>query len=125
MNVRNIANRVTARVNPNLGCQWLQYAGYTTSPAGKTTPVYGVPRALQIQTQALTKQEIQHIEAMNLAACDRTAYVNGEVAATDREQQTGGDLLIFEGATWLVTAVLEGWTTAGWCKVALTKQNGG
>lgn len=125
MNVRDIANRVTSRVNPNLVCQWLAYAGYDTLPSGKTSAVYSAPANLTIQTQALTKDEIQHIDAMNLSPCDRSAYVNGQVGALDREAQTGGDLLIFENATWLVTAILEGWTTAGWCKVALTKQNGG
>ena len=124
MNLRDIANRQTKAVNPNLTAQWLAYAGYTTGPSGKTTPTYAAPANLIVQAQALTKAEIQHLDAMNLSPCDRSAYVNGQVGAIDREAQTGGDLLIFESRTWLVTAVLEGWTTAGWCKVALTQQNG-
>ena len=74
------------------------------------------------QVQALTKKEIEHIDNMNLSPCDRAAYVNGQLQAYDRVTQTGGDFLYFEDRWWKVMAVLEGWTTAGWCKVALVGQ---
>ena len=125
MNLRNYANSLTRSVNPNITAQWRPFVDYTVLDSAKTTVSYGDPVALTIQTQALTKAEIQHLDSMNLSTCERSAYVNGQVGALDRNDQTGGDLLLFEGATWLVSAILEGWTTAGWCKVALTKQNDG
>ena len=125
MNLRGVANRVTSQVNPNTVAQWQAYAGLTVSDAGKTVPSYASPVALTIQSQSLTVQELAHIDSMNLGKIDRVVFVNGQIAAIDRENQKGGDLLVFEGATWLVTAVLEGWTTSGWCKAALTRQNGG
>lgn len=124
MNVRDMANRLTHRVNPNVTVQWRAYSGYTTGTTGKTTVTYATAVNLVAQVQALTKREIEHIDAMNLSPCDRAAYVNGQVAAYDRVAQTGGDLLIFEGRTWKVMAILEGWTTAGWSKVALVQQTG-
>lgn len=125
MNLRTIANRATSTVNPNIAVTWRAYAGYSTLPSGKTAETYAEPVPLVAQVQALTKREIQHIEAMNLSPCDRAAYVNGQLQAFDRVTQTGGDFLYFENRWWKVMAILEGWTTAGWCKVALVGQNGG
>ena len=125
VNLRALANRVTSTINPNIPAVWKASTGYATGMAGKTVPSYAADVPLIVQAQALSKKEIQHIDAMNLSPCDRAVYVNGQVNAIDRESQTGGDLLIFEGRTWLVVAILEGWTSAGWCKAAITQQNGG
>ena len=125
MNLRNIANGMTRAVNPNITVQWRAYSGYATGESGKTTPGYAAPVSLTAQVQALTKKEVEHIDAMNLSPCERAAYVNGQLQAFDRVAQTGGDMLFFEGRWWKVMAILEGWTTAGWCKVALVGQNGG
>ena len=124
VNLRAIANRATSTINPNIPAIWKASTGYTTGTAGKTVPSYAADVQLIVQAQALSKAEIQHIDAMNLSPCDRAVYVNGQVNAVDREAQTGGDLLVFEGRTWLVVAILEGFTTAGWCKIAVTQQNG-
>lgn len=125
VNLRAIANRFTSTVNPNIAVQRHAYSGRTLSTSGKPTAGYATPAPLTAQVQALTKKEVEHIDNMNLSPCDRAAYVNGQVNAFDRVAQTGGDLLEFEGKFWLVMAILEGWTTAGWCKVALVQQNGG
>lgn len=125
MNLRNIANRMTSGVNPNITVQWRAYQAYSTLPSGKTAPSYAAAAPLTAQVQALTKKEVEHIDAMNLSPCERAAYVNGQLQAFDRVAQTGGDMLFFENRWWKVMAILEGWTTAGWCKVALVGQNGG
>lgn len=125
INVRAIANRYTSTVNPNLTVQWRKYRGYKTLPGGKTAPSYATAAGLVAQVQALSKKEIEHIDSLNLSPCERAAYVNGQLQAFDRVAQTGGDLLYFENRWWKVMAILEGWSTAGWCKVALVGQNGG
>lgn len=125
VNLRGIANRLTSTINPNIVVQRHAYSGFTRSASGKVAATYAAPSPLTAQVQALTKKETEHIDNMNLSPCDRAAYVNGQLSAFDRVEQKGGDLLEFEGAFWRVMAVLEGWTTAGWCKVALTKQMGG
>ena len=125
VNLRAIANKFTSTVNPNLTVQRHASAGRTVAPNGKPVVSYASPISLTAQVQALTKKEVEHIDNMNLSPCDRAAYVNGQVNAFDRVAQTGGDLLEFEGKFWLVMAVLEGWSTAGWMKIALVQQNGG
>ena len=125
VNLRAIANRLTSTINPNLTVQYRRYAGYTTAPGGKTTPRYDPAASLVAQVQALTRKEVEHLDAMNISNCDRSAYVNGQIQAYDRFKQTGGDVLFFEGQWWKAMAILEGWTTAGWCKVALVAQQTG
>lgn len=125
MNLRDIANRATRAVNPNLTVVWRRYTGYTTAASGKTVAAYAAAANVVAQVQALTKKEVEHIDAMNLSPCERAAYVNGQLQAYDRVAQTGGDFLYFENRWWKVMAILEGWTTAGWCKVALVGQDGG
>lgn len=122
MNLRNMANRLTSAVNPNLTVQHRAYQSYSTLASGKTAATYAAAVPLVAQVQALTKKEIEHIDNMNLSPCDRAAYVNGQLQAFDRVAQTGGDFLYFENRWWKVMAILEGWTTAGWCKAALTGQ---
>lgn len=122
MNLRQIANRQTSAINPNLAVQLYAYAGYAVGASGKTTASYADPVSLTAQVQALTKKEVEHIDSLNLSPCERAAYVNGQVQAFDRVAQTGGDMLFFENRWWKAMAILEGWTTAGWCKVALVGQ---
>jgi hypothetical protein len=129
INLRASANRMTSAINPNMVVQWQAFAGYATGPDGKTAAAYTAPVALIAQVQALSKAEIEHIDALNLSPCERAIYCNGQLQAFDRAAQTGGDLLFFEGRQWLVMAILEGWTATagggGWCKAALTGQMGG
>lgn len=123
VNLRGIANRYTRGINPNIPVVWWAYGGFTVTPSGKPVVTWtdGVPLP-DAQVQSLTVKEIQHLDDMNIAGCERAIYTNVQLSAVDRATQNGGDILVFEGLPWQVTAILEGWTTAGWCKAALTKQ---
>lgn len=121
MNLRTIANRATQAINPNLSGTARIYTGYTMS-AAKRVPTYAAPVPVMLQVQALTKREIEHLDGLNISNATRAAYANLQLSGVDRTNQSGGDLVAVEEAIWLVSAVLEGWTTAGWCKVALTRQ---
>lgn len=122
MNLRGIANRYTSAVNPNLTVQLYAYAGFTVAGSGKPTATYADPVPVVAQVQSLSKSEIRHLDSLNISNVERAAYVNQQLQATDRTTQTGGDVLAFEDGAWRVDAILEGWTTAGWCKVGLVKQ---
>lgn len=122
VNVRALANRATSGINPNIAAQLKSYAGKSTPVTGKQEPLYAAVVPIIVQAQALGKKEIEHLDSMNISGADRAVYANQQLAAVDRVTQSGGDLLRFENAVWLVVAVLEGWTTAGWGKVALQRQ---
>lgn len=132
MNLRGVANRATQRINPNITAQAKVCTGYTTAGTGKRTPSYADPVNIIVQIQALSKKEIEHLDALNISGTETAAYVDMQLTAVDRVKQSGGDLIVIgsaatippqlRGTTWLVTAVLEGWTVSGWCKVGLTRQ---
>jgi hypothetical protein len=122
VNLRALANRATQAVNPNITVQWRKYLDYDIGPNGKPVVTYAEPVGVVAQVQALSKSDVQHLDAMNLSECTRAAYVNGQMQAFDRLKETGGDMLFFEDQWWKVMAILEGWTTAGWCRVGLTAQ---
>ncbi|WP_311271081.1 hypothetical protein [Sphingobium sp. WCS2017Hpa-17] len=132
MNLRGIANRATTRINRNLPAEALICQGYGTAASGKRTAIYADPVAITAQVQALTKDEIRHLDAQNIAGTEMAAYVNRQLTSIDRDKGSGGDVVLFgdqptvpvdlRGSAWVVTAVLEAWTTAGWSRVGLTRQ---
>lgn len=123
VNLRAIANKYTSGINPNLAVVLYAYAGYGVSASGKALPAYAAPVDVIAQVQALSIKEIQHLDALNVTGCTRSAYVNRQLFAIDRITQNGADVLTFEGTPWQVTAILENWTSSGpWCKAALTQQ---
>lgn len=124
VNLRNIANRATRSINPNITAIARICTGYTTAANGKQAPTYAPDTTITIQAQALTKHEIEHLDSLNISNADRAVYANMQLTGVDRTTQSGGDLLVFEGATWLVIAVLEGWPTSSWSKVAVRRQLG-
>jgi hypothetical protein len=125
VNLRSIANRATSTINPNITATLRACTGYGTDDAGRQTPAYAPPAPVTLQAQALTKRDIEHLAGLNLSNAERAVYCNTQLSGVDRTINSGGDLLTFEGADWLVTQVLEDWSpTAGWCKVALTRQRG-
>ena len=122
MNLRNRANVLTSRINPNLSIGLERYVDYAVGADGTVTPNYEPSVPIVGQVQALGKKDIDHLSMLNISNCERMVYVNFQLQATDRVEQTGGDLLTFEGRKWLVMAIMEGWSTAGWCRAAVSKQ---
>lgn len=122
VNLRAAANRLTSGINPNVTATLHVSTGYGTSASYKQTPTYAAPEQMTVQIQALTKKELEHLAEMNISNCERAVYANRQMTGVDRVTGSGGDLIDLPDGTYLVTAVLEGWTTAGWCKAALTRQ---
>lgn len=128
VNLRAAANAATSTINPNLAAVARICTGYAPgnhASGYKQVPAYAADAPVAVQVQALTKKEIEHLDALNISTAERAVYASLQLTGVDRTTKTGGDLLLFEGATWLVLAVLEGWTTAGWCKVAVQRQMDG
>lgn len=121
MNLRAIANRMTAGVNPNVAAVALISTGPTTLANGKQSPGYASPAPVTIQVQALTKKEVEHLDSMNFSNATIALYADVQLTGVDRTKNSGGDLVQFDGDTWLVIAVLESWRV-GWCKVAAARQ---
>ena len=132
MNLRNIANRATQRINPNLSATLQRSNGYTTSADGRRVPIYALDETVTIQVQALTQSEIEHLDKLNISNGQASAFIDTQLSSVDRPSQMGGDQIVFSndyaipeslrGQTWLVVALLEGWAGSGWSKAAITSQ---
>lgn len=128
MKLRQMANRLTRAVNPNVAGTVRVCMGYATNAAAKREPIYADAEALTLQAQALSKREIEHLDSLNISNATRAVYADRPLTPVDRKSQSGGDLLRFAepdtGAvnTWLVVALLEGWPGSSWAKAAVAKQ---
>ena len=124
-NVRALVNPFTQVTNPNIAIAWEQSNGYTTDGAGKRTPQFTTVY-VQAQIQALSAQDLRHVDGLNISGVMRSVYIYGNVAGIVRTDQQGGDILQFAeipGGTvknWLVSTVVETWPT--WAHVIVTLQ---
>lgn len=129
VNLRARANVLTSRINPNISIGYRRYAGVTVGSDGVQAPQYDPQRTVVAQVQSLGKKEVDHLSSLRISNCERMVYVNFQLQATDRQAQTGGDLLNFESVWWQVEAILEGWSTVdsagGWSRAAVSKQMNG
>lgn len=124
MNLNAIANAATRSITPNVIGLVQHCTGYTVDPTGDGSqiPVYDTATDVQLQVQALSNKDVRQLDALNIQNVFKAVYVNQKVDGVDRTTGQGGDLLIFDGFTWLVVIVLEEWTGPGWTKVGVAKQ---
>lgn len=127
MNLNAIAGGIVAAVNPWVSGQYRQSNGSTTAADGTRTPAYLPAVDVAIQMQMLSFKDLQQVQGLNQNGEKRAMYVDGDWRGVSRPDLRGGDLITLDadGTVWLVTQVLENWfSTGGWAKVAVTKQNG-
>lgn len=122
MNLHARAAPAIGRVNPHkYGVAYIN-AGYTTATTGKRVPVYTVHEDVEMQVQPLTTGELRLLQGMQVQGIKRAVYLYGSIVGMVRKDGTGGDILEFEDARWLVVEVFETWN--GWRKVAVAQQLG-
>lgn len=122
MNLHAIASSYIAAVNPFIVGTIKVSTGSTTSPDGTQIPSYSTLSGVSMQIQALAAKDIDHLDSLNIQNVTRKAWLNGNIEGLNRVAGKGGDLLIFNGQTWLVTVVFETWDADGWCSVGITEQ---
>lgn len=124
MNLHAVAGPAVAVVNPTILGTLKVSTGNTTNADFSRTPTYATYANIPMQVQALSGEEIRHVDALNIQGVVRSVWMNGNVEGLDRAAGKGGDLLVFNGQTWLVVAVSETWDASGWCHVIVKLQDG-
>lgn len=122
MNLHGIASGIVGAVNPPVPIVIKVSTGYTTAADGSRAPSYAAPVTVLGQVQALSYQDLAQMDGLNIQGEKRAVYINGRVDGLIREENKGGDIVTFNGHTWLVVLVLEYWPD--WCKFAITRQDG-
>jgi len=119
INVRALANSVTGSVNPNTLVTIRVSKGYTIGAGRKQIPAYEDTQGYA-QVQALDHGDLMKIENLNLQGVIRSIYLTGPLHGIIRKEGVGGDLVLIENQTWLVSKVLETWPS--WTKAVITLQ---
>ena len=120
MDLNSVVSGVIPSVNNPTVVVWQRSTGNATAPSGTRTPTYATSVNVTVQVQGFSEKELSHLNALNIGGVLRKVYAEGQLASIIRASQQGGDLLTFNGATWLVVHVMEQW--ADWCSVAVQQQ---
>lgn len=123
INLRSAANAVTSGINPNISATLKRSIGYATAASGARTPSYAAPETVIIQEQALSVDDIKHLDSLNIQGTLAGFWFTGSVAAADRKTGVGGDLVLIDGVTWLVVHIMENWRRSGWCHFIARQQS--
>jgi hypothetical protein len=101
----------------------------SASGNGQRQPIFTVTPNVPMQFQALSSDELRHVDALNIATTMRAVHMNGDIQGLDRPGVRGGDILLaptgLTGAamdTFLVVQVLESFDASGWCRLAVALQ---
>ena len=120
MNIRKIVRGAVQTVNADIVATLYRSTGSTVVADFSQAPTYAPPVQVCIQVQALTGHDLKQIDLINQQGILRAVYLPGEWAGLIRADQKGGDKMVFNGHTWLITQVLENWP--GWTKVVACQQ---
>lgn len=120
MDLRSLANSVTDTVNPNILVTVKASSGYTSGSGGKQIPTYAAPVTGYAQVQALTVNDLRHLDGLNIQGASESIILRGELDAVVRAHAKGGDIVIIGGETWLTLTVLEQWPL--WTRAAIQLQ---
>lgn len=125
MDLHGLVSPIVSIVNPMTSGQLYKSTGYVDSPSGKREPSYAAPVSGDLQVQALSGSQLQHVNNMGITGILRKVYLYGDWESVVRLSLTGGDKFVFSHAgivngTWLVVQVLETWPD--WCCVAVQLQ---
>ncbi|RBM07760.1 hypothetical protein [Novacetimonas cocois] len=121
MNLFGAACAVTGAVGPGIAATLKLSSGSAGNADFTRTPLYReVPATIRVQ--ALSSDELAHVGDLSQQGDLRIVYVAGVVGGMDRAAGTGGDMVNFDGADWLVVRQMEQWGTA-WSKLMVRRQS--
>jgi hypothetical protein len=126
VNLNSIVAPAVGLVNPRQPVTiYLSTGPSSTAPDGSRVGTYDDPFNATMQVQPISTGDLRKREGLNIQGKFTKLYLDGALRGLERVNSLGGDLVVLkDGTTYLVKAVLEGWTpTAGWCSVAAVLQN--
>lgn len=125
MNLHKIVTGAVGKVNPFVPGSVRISTGSVTEADGTRIPTYRTYNNVSMQVQALTGKDLQQIDGLNLNGTLRKIYCNGQLDATTRVSQRGGDLITLRDGpnvgVWLTAQVMEQWED--WCSIVVVLQN--
>lgn len=131
MNLHGIVRGAINSVNPDKTALYLASTGNTVNADYSQSPSYAAGVPVRIQIQPLGKEELRHLERLNMQGVYRTIYMYGNTQGIVRVLALGGDLIQFapfQGQAvqnWKVVGPISGaWNVEynGWTKILVCLQ---
>lgn len=119
MNIFKIADGGTSLVKPLTNAIYKKYMGVSNESV-RPLPTYLPDQNIKIKVHSATDDLLRHADKVNLQGYLKVIYTKIDLSPIDRQSQTGGDRLIFNGREWLVVQILEDWEV--WRKVLIRAQ---
>ncbi len=119
MNLHQMSSGLIGIVNPFIPVNIKVSTGYTMAADGSQVPTYNSIATVG-QNQALSGKDLQKLEGLNIQGVVQKMYLNGDYEGIFRSDGKGGDLMSFNGKTYLVAIVFERWPD--WTAVGLSNQ---
>lgn len=120
IDVRGMANMVSSTVNDNKSVELYVSTGFTSGAGLRQVPSYADPVTGYAQIQALDSSDLKHIDGLNIQGTLKTIFMYGALAGVIQPEGKGGDLVKFDGNTWLIVKVVEAWPT--WTRAVIQYQ---
>jgi hypothetical protein len=125
MNLHVVANKLISRIHPNETCL-LRRASGMSNDKGRMVPTFEPGVEVEAQIQSESADELAH-QMENVGSIEETRkaflYASPAAGPVSRPLAKGGDMLRRpDGTWWLVTAMMEDFTNAGWVLVRITLQ---
>ena len=129
INLHGVVRSAITALHPDITATLYQSTGQTTGPNGSVKSIYapGVPIKAQMQSEGATT--LYHADRVGMEEVNRKFYLfstpelDKRIAGIVRPLSRGGDVFQLEDQTWwLVDAILEDFTHAGWASVRATLQ---
>ncbi len=131
MNLHGIVRGAINSVNADRPALYLKSTGNSINADFSQTPAYAPAVPVRVQIQPLGKEELRHIEKLNLQGVFRTVFMFGNTQGVVRVLAQGGDLLQFApfqgqaAQNWKVVGPVDGpWNVeyGGWTKFLVQLQ---
>lgn len=129
MNLFNIVSGVTASLHTPKACTLYQSKGQKVLADGSIKAIYSEGIPVLAEFQSLGINELYHSDRLGSEETSRRIYLKStntqdkKISGILRELGRNGDMLVDEDkSTWLIEAVLEDFSRAGWMSVRASLQ---
>jgi hypothetical protein len=119
MNLHGIVSGAVGIVNQFITATLKQNTGYITGTDGSRTATFSTTTA-SIQVQPVPSDMLSFLDNQGIQGVLRSVYLEGDWQGIIKADQTGGDILTFQGHDWMVVQNSEAWPD--WSKVIVSQQ---
>ncbi len=121
--IRNIIRSGIQSINPDTPIVIVRIQGYTVAADGGQVPNELTPEPEMAQIQPIQTSDLEHINNYNSAKKYEDLWIEGNWNALNRAEETGGDLIYYDGFEWLVHSIPEKWARgSNWTRVRVIQQ---